>query len=171
MKILICYHSQTGNTKKVAQAMQEALESEDVVLLPAAEVTQTSLKEYDLILMGSGVYAGTVGTSIKALMKKATELPSRFAFFITHANPDPAMYQDAFKLVRKGIEKAGSQVVGEFDCRGENLVTTEEQLQKLLESLSSEEREVAQVRMEGTRGHPDDEDLANAQEFAKSLIG
>jgi len=171
MKILICYHSQTGNTEKIARAMKEALESEDVDILPAANVNQASLKDYDLVIVGSGVYAGAVGASVKALLKKATELPPRFAVFTTHANPDPAMYRDAFRLLRKGIEKVGSQVVGEFDCQGENLVSTEEQVEKLLESLSPEEREAARVRIEGTRGHPDDEDLANAQKFAKTLLG
>ena len=168
MKILICYHSETGNTEKVARAMQEALASEDVVLLPAAEVTQASLKDYDLVIVGSGVYGGTVGASIKALVKKATELPPRFAFFLTHG-ANPATSQGAFDLVRKGIEKAGSQVVGEFDCYGESFApyTMEERIAL----FAPEERESARAKIEGTRGHPDDEDLANAQEFAKSLLG
>jgi hypothetical protein len=37
--------------------------------------------------------------------------------------------------------------------------------------FAPEERESARAKIEGTRGHPDDEDLANAQEFAKSLLG
>ena len=105
---------------------------------------------------------------MKALVKKATELPPRFAFFLTHG-ANPATTQGAFNLVRRGIEKAGSQMVGEFDCYGECFVpyTMEERI----DLFAPEERETARTKIEGARGQPDDQDLANARAFTKSLIG
>ena len=173
MKILICYHSQSGNTEKVARAMQESLEFEDVTACPIADVDPTSLKDYDLVIIGSGVYAGSVGPTIKSLLKQATDLPPRFALFMTHANPDPGMWQNAFKPIRRTIEKAGSKVVGEFECLGENTVVPKDVLERVysLESLPPEECEAAHARVEATIGHPDDGDLVNAREFAKSMLG
>ncbi|HMF29779.1 MAG TPA: flavodoxin family protein, partial [Candidatus Lokiarchaeia archaeon] len=85
MKILICYHSQTGNTEKVARAMAEALEGEDVTVLPARKVKPDSIGDYDLALLGSGVYGAQVGEPTRKLVKKATAFPPRCALFWTHA--------------------------------------------------------------------------------------
>lgn len=38
MKFLITYYSQTGNTKKVAEAIYEALEEQDLKIIPFEEV-------------------------------------------------------------------------------------------------------------------------------------
>jgi flavodoxin len=166
VKILICYHSQSGNTEKIARAIAGGLESEDVTILPATEVDAAGMNDYDLVILGSGVYAGKVGTSILDLVKNAFPLTTRLAFFTTHANPDPGMWQNAFKRIRRDVEKSGSTVVAEFDCTGENRVIAEE---KLL-SVYQGDRETIEAHIESTRGHPNEEDEENARAFARSLV-
>jgi len=166
LKILITYHSQSGNTERIALEMAGALESEDVTIMPAADVDAAGMGDYDLVVLGSGVYAGKVGGSILDLMKRAAPLPSRLAFFTTHANPDPGMWQNAFKRIRRDVEKAGSIVVAEFDCTGENHIIPEE---KLL-SIYQGDRETIEAHIESIRGHPNEEDDENARAFARSLI-
>jgi hypothetical protein len=116
------------------------LVEQDVTLSPASVVSPASMNGYDLIFLGSGVYAGGVGASIKSLMKQVTSLHARFALFTTHGNLSPGMYKDAFRFVRKRLEKGGSRVVGEFDCVGESKNMSIEQKRQMIESMPLEKR-------------------------------
>jgi len=163
MKILICYHSDTGNTEKVAQSMAEALESLDVVIKPAKDVDPDELSGYDIVFLGSGIYAGGVGKSISKLMKNIASFPQKFVLFSTHANNDPRYYGKAFKKIEKTIEGAGAQIIGKFDCIGEN------KKPKVVELLLQSSPELKPA-IEAAKGHPNEEDLNNAKEFAKSIL-
>ncbi|MFX1337366.1 MAG: flavodoxin family protein [Promethearchaeota archaeon] len=170
MKILIAYHSDTGNTKKIARSMKEGLveEGEDVTMLPAKEVDPTILKSYDLVLLGSGIYAGAIGKTMKSLMSKVTEFAPKFAFFNTHASP--TAYQKAFSRIGKKIEKNNSEILGEFDCLGENIGIPKQKQKEMLSMLPAEQRKQATEHMEKIIGRPNDVDLKRAKEFAKSLL-
>ena len=58
MKILIAYHSDTGNTEKVGNAIKETLagEGQDVTAMAAKEADPSTLGSYDLVVLGSGIY-------------------------------------------------------------------------------------------------------------------
>ncbi len=168
MKILILYFSNTGNTKKVAKSMAKGLASEEIDLLKVQDTFPDSLKLYDLILLGSGIYAGKVSKNILTFIKDADELPKSFALFCTHASVDH--YQDGFKMVKKNIKKAGSEIIAEWDCRGENIGIPEEQRKAMLDALPPEQRKQAEEDQERLKGHPNTEDLENAEKFARSLL-
>ena len=170
MKILITYHSETGNTKKIANSMKEALieEQQVVTMLPAKEVDPSSLKSYDLVLLGSGIYAGAIGKTLKNLMSNINEFAPKFAFFNTHASP--TAYQKAFSRISKTIEKTNSKILGEFDCIGENIGIPKEKQKQMLSMLPPEQRKQAEEHMEKSKGRPNDKDLEKAKEFAKSLL-
>ncbi|MCJ7651570.1 MAG: flavodoxin domain-containing protein [Candidatus Lokiarchaeota archaeon] len=53
MKILVTYYSDTGNTEKIAVAIKNGLEEQEVDLIPVKEVDPTSLNSYDLVFLGS----------------------------------------------------------------------------------------------------------------------
>jgi flavodoxin len=54
MNTLIVFFSQFGNTKKVAEAIAETLESEgSVCVIPVDQLTASDLSEADLVMMGS----------------------------------------------------------------------------------------------------------------------
>ncbi len=150
--------------------MTDALASEEFTIKPAAEVDPATIDDNQMILLGSGVYGGSVGASIKSLVKKATTLPKKVVLFTTHANFSPVMWKDAFKLVRKGIEKAGSTVVAEWDCQGENRTVSEAFRQSEYAKITPEKRKAAEAYDEQIRGHPNAEDLENARAFARSLV-
>ncbi len=170
MKILITYYSMTGNTAKLAQSMHEALAGEEVVLEKIEDLDPSTLKTYDLVLLGSGIYAGALHKSIKELLKNAPELPSKFVLFYTHATIDPVTYQTFPKKIRKLIDNAGSKIEAEFECLGEQKGVTEEEVQKRLQSLPPAKRKTAEDQVKFLKGHPNSEDLENAKTFAKSLI-
>ena len=170
MKILIGFHSDTGNTEKVAKSMKEGLveEGQDVTLIPAKEVDPSSLKSYDLVLLGTGVYGGQVGKSLQTIVKNATELPSKMVLFSTHMQPNVS--PKFFNRLKRTIEKNNSTVVAEFDCVGEEIGLPAALLEKMLGAMPPEQRNQTEKWMESIKGRPNDKDLEKAKEFAKSLI-
>jgi flavodoxin len=168
MKILITYYSQTGNTKKVAEAIYEALYEQDLIIKPIEDLEPTSLNSFDLVIIGSGVYASRVHSSLINFLKQINDLPNKFAYFCTHASLE--LYQTPFKKLTRLIEKKGSEIVGKFDCVGENLGIPEEKQENMLKQLPSQEREKALKDRKKTKGRPNAQDLNRAKNFAKGLI-
>ena len=78
MNILNIYFSSTGNTAKVAKAIEKVLQETDhqVDTLEVTKDTNIDLLPYDLIFLGSGVYAWLPG---KPLMDLMTKLRRRYA--------------------------------------------------------------------------------------------
>ena len=167
MKVLIAYHSDTGNTEKVAKAMKEGLDEEgqEVTLLHTKDCDPSSLGSYDLILLGSCIIGGSPGKSAQNIIRKVTELPPKIAFFYTHGSN--RAYPKAFKRLSKKLEQSNTQVLGTFECIGENTTWTEEEQ---LNMVPPEKREEAKKYMDSIKGRPNEEDLAKAKKFAKSLI-
>ncbi len=68
MHILVLYHSKTGNTKKVAEAVSEGVNRIDgvtSVVKSASDVTKDDFLECDGIIAGSPVYFGTMAAELK----------------------------------------------------------------------------------------------------------
>ncbi|MFX1390685.1 MAG: flavodoxin family protein [Promethearchaeota archaeon] len=170
MKILITYYSGTGNTEKIAISIKDGIIDHEVELLPVKKVDPNSLSSYDLVFLGSGIYAFNVSRKITSLIKKAPQLPSKLAYFYTHESKTP--WPKAFKSVNKIIEQHNCEVLGEFDCCGENLVSlAKEQREAYLSRLSPEERrEAEETYLKHIKGHPNEDDFEKARIFAQSII-
>ena len=170
MKILVTYFSGTGNTEKVANAIKDGITGHEVDLFPVKSVDPNTLSSYDLVFLGSGIYGFNVSRKLNSLVKKAPELPSNFAYFYTHGSQKP--WPKAFNSVNNIIEKQNCQVLGEFDCCGENLVPkAQEQREAMRSRLSPEERKEAEdIFLKFVKGHPNEEDFENAKKFTHSII-
>ncbi|MHA1455425.1 MAG: flavodoxin family protein [Promethearchaeota archaeon] len=79
MKIMVCYFSNTGNTEKIARSIAEGLEGEDVELLKIEDGDPSNLKNYDLVVLGSGIYGGKLNKKVIDFMKNVSEYPPKFA--------------------------------------------------------------------------------------------
>jgi flavodoxin I len=167
MKILITYFSQTGNTEKMAKSIYEGCQGQDVELKPVKEVDPTSLDNYDLIFLGSGIYASRVNKSLVDLLITAPKLPSKFVFFNTHASK--VAYQDGFKAVKQNMSES-SEIIAEFDCCGDNIGIPEAIRKSMLDRLPEDKRKEAEEHQQWLKGRPNQEDLENAKDFAKSVI-
>lgn len=167
LKILVTYFSQTGNTEKVAKSIYDGCQSEDVILKPIKEVDPSELKNYDLIFLGSGIYASRVNQALTNLVSATTELPPKFVFFSTHASKE--LYQDGFKVVKRKIGETSS-IIAEFDCCGDNIGVPEAMRKSMLEKLPLEKRKEAEEHQQWLKGRPNEEDLENAKKFAQSII-
>jgi len=70
-KVLIVFHSETGNTEQLAQSVAEgarSVEGVEGVLLSVDDVTSDQLVESDAIIVGSPVYNANVSPEISAFI-------------------------------------------------------------------------------------------------------
>lgn len=151
MKTLIIYKSiHHENTLRVAQVMASELGAD---LSTPEEVDINSLNQYDLIGFGSGIYMGKHHRSLLKLVKSLDTLFEKkvFVFYTSGFSRFPA--RPPFETALKDqLTKKGALIVDVFSCRG-------------LETYGP-------FRIGGgkNKGHPDETDLNNAKDFAKSLI-
>jgi NAD(P)H dehydrogenase (quinone) len=75
-KVLIIYHSRTGNTAKMAEAVASGAKSAgaDVTVKKAGETTHDDLKKADGIIVGSPTYFGLMAAEIKQLFDRSVDV-------------------------------------------------------------------------------------------------
>ena len=169
LKILITYFSNTGNTEKVANSMKEGLTDHNVDVIPVKGVEPKTLKSYDIVFLGSGVYASRINKSVLTLIKKAIpDLPAKLVYFCTHMSLK--LYQEPFKRINNIAKEHNCEIIGKFDCVGENLGIPSDTQLGMLKKLPEDQKEKAINDMETTKGRPNEMDLENAKNFATSLI-
>jgi len=113
MKVAVVYHSVTGNTKKIAEAMAEAL-----------GCTAQAVKEYpldestDLLFIGGAVYGGKLDAVLDSFLQALTpEKAKRAVLFSTCVKEAKAL-----GLMKERLEKQGITVHQDsFSCKGKFL--------------------------------------------------
>jgi len=168
MKILVSYFSKTGNTKKIAESIYEALKSHDIDIIPIDKLDISTINSYGLIFLGSVVYASRADKSLLRILKNAEHLNSKFALFCTHASLK--LYQKPFAKVEKLIESKGGKIINEFDCIGDNIGIPKEKQLEMLNALPPDQRKKAEEDMKKIKDRPNMEDLEKAMEFAKLTL-
>ena len=158
MKALVTYFSRTGNTKKVAQAIYDAVTIEKTIA-PVDDAPPAA--GYDVIFCGFPVHAHSVPGTISSFIKNLPE-GKKLALFSTHGS----LRHNAF--AKTAIEHASSlakkaTVIGTFSCRGQ----VEEAVIEAL--LKKPENKAWCEEARGAQGHPDDADLADARDFAVKM--
>ncbi|MHA1144543.1 MAG: flavodoxin family protein [Candidatus Helarchaeota archaeon] len=159
MKILVTYYTQTGNTEIMAKKIEEALNSHDVTVKEVKNTDPNEISQYDLVFLGTGVYANGITGQLKKFLKGLPEGPAKFAFFVGHANPDPAFWAKPIKKMEKTITQKNAEVVAKFDCIGEN------KDEKVVALLKAQMPQLIPA-IESAVGHPNDADLENLKNFA-----
>jgi flavodoxin len=151
MKTLIIYVSTAhGNTEKVARAMAHTLKAK---LARPHEVDLDGLGDWDLIGFGSGIYAQRPHSRLLNLVAKLPIQKDKkaFLFFTAGAKSDFLLRRFTRPLKDRLLEK-GFRVIGEFSCPGLDVF--------------------GPLRLIGgiNKGRPNEEDLAQARRFVRSLI-
>jgi len=108
MKVAVRYYSRGGNTKKLAEAIAEAVGVE-------ALTTDTPLEEdVDILFLGSSVYAYGVDDAVKRFIDGIDVKVGKVANFSTAAIVNSTFRQVGKLLVKKGIPQARE----EYYCKG-----------------------------------------------------
>lgn len=119
MKTAILYLSKHGTTEKVARIIGDMLKEKDTELINL-EKAQPSLDQYDRIIIGGPVYAGTVNKKLTSYcIENETLLAQKqLGLFVCGMEPDPDKQQTeletAFPKSLQGKAKATGFMGGEF---------------------------------------------------------
>ena len=110
MKIKVLYNSRTGNTKKVADAIAQALNVVSEAIPPAYPPENVKL-----LFLGSGVYAGKIDNKMKDFISTLNiNRVKNVALFGTCGGQDTGM-----KMMRELLQAQGVNVIDEtFLCKG-----------------------------------------------------
>jgi len=168
MKQVVVYWSLTGNTKKVAEAIFESLSGEKML----ASLSEVVLPEDDhLLFIGFPVMQFGPPPEVKRFVANMT--PGKaVAVFITHAMPpnqeDPSQQMMLSKEIDRCLKTFSKQhMVGLFHCQGE---LSGQSAAGLRDSNIPMLQQFAAMRPL-TLGHPGDEELAQARQFAREIAG
>lgn len=159
LKTLVTFESRTGNTKKIAEAIYDAVEGEKS-LIPIAE--GPNLEEFSLVFIGFPVHSHSVPYKVETFLK-SIPAGKKVAFFSTHGS------FTGNRLSREALEYASTlaskaRVLGSFTCRGAVSPNALEILSKSPEHMAWSEMAAS------ARSHPDESDLKDAQAFAKWIL-
>lgn len=150
MKCLIIYYSQTGNTRKIAKAIQKgALQTGcRCDLVPVKEATPHILGGYELIGLGSPTWMGGETPNVRVFLDSLPPQPGTHIFsFNTHG----VMPEQYFPSMVRRLRAKGFTVIGTRDWFG------------------SVHFQLA-PKPYFTDGHPDDIDLAEARAFGREMV-
>ncbi|MFH1155921.1 MAG: flavodoxin family protein [Pseudomonadota bacterium] len=149
MKSLIVHYSQTGNTAKVAGAIQRGIAAEAgrCDLKTVAEADPRDISNFDLIGIGSPVWCGAETPNVRRFIEALPDQKGRHVFcFNTHG----VMPEQFFPTVVRRLMGRGFTVIGTGDWFGD-----------------------VHFQMAPspyfTHGHPDDIDLKEAEDFGRDM--
>jgi flavodoxin len=156
---LVAYYSLTGNTKKIAEAIFEALPHPKTIM-PVTQVQ--GMDEYDLIFTGFPVQSHSVPYKAEKFLQSIPK-GKKIALFSTHGSLTGS------RLSREAIEHAvvvssQAKLISTFSCRGK--VSPQ-----ALEVLSRSPEHEAWVDMAASAStHPNEHDLEEARAFARWVL-
>lgn len=111
MKILVVYHSRTGNTKQMAEAIAEACNG---VLKSIDEVKNKDFLNAEVIVLGSPTYFRCMSAEMKKIIDKSIDvygkLNNKNGFIFTSSG------------TKKDGEKCLNSLFEALDCHGVNVV-------------------------------------------------
>ncbi|SCL87821.1 flavodoxin family protein [Sporanaerobacter sp. PP17-6a] len=145
MKALIVYSSfHHFNTKKVAERISAALDGK---LIKDVDFDNGMIGDYDLIGFGSGIYAGRYHKNMRNIIENADLKGKNVFVFSTRGSGNTNCNDHAIK----SLKEKGANVLGEFSCTGYDTFF----IFKLWGGFA--------------KGHPDEEDLKNAEKFTHTI--
>ena len=149
LRTLIIYTSvHHGNTEKITKVIAETLNCK---MLKAETVEVDTLKDYDLIGFGSGIFTGKFKFH-KSMIQLIDSLPKQLAkkaFIYSTSGQGNVSYNNPIK---SKLEEKGFEIIGMFACKGFNTAGP----LNLIGGIAKE--------------RPNNDDFQAAKTFAQSLI-
>jgi flavodoxin len=160
MKMVVIYYSETGNTKKVADAIVSAIGGE-VKAIRMGGIS--SFENYDFIFLGFPIHEFGMPRVVKEFLNNISN--KKIAFFITHAMPKNApLFDRQMKNCKSAL--GDNELIDLFSCKGELSAKTALQM---AESENESMRHFSKMRV-NTVNHPNQEDLHSAKQFTTLLV-
>lgn len=113
MKTAVRYFSRTGNTKKLAEAIGEAVGAQ------IATVDKRLDEPVEVLFLGAAIYAGKVDESIKTFIQNLSpDMAGKVVVFSTSLSSENAYSRVKDQILEKGIELYENT----FHCQGKFLI-------------------------------------------------
>ena len=176
MRIVSVYHSQTGNTEKIARTIDETLRAmgHEVETLQAEKGMEIDFLKYDFVFVGSGVYQWLPGKPMLDMLRShrqkyseegiirpcSPRLPDKKAVvYCTYAGVHTGIHEavPAIKFTGQLFDHLGFVVVAEWYFIGD--FKTEQM--KHLNAVG---------RMGDITGRPDQHDLKEVEELVTAIV-
>jgi flavodoxin len=151
MKKLIVYVSvHHNNTEKIARVFANTLEAD---MKNPEQIDSNSLSVYDLIGFGSGIYFFKHHKSLLEFANRLPQSKNKKVFIFSTSGITKIKVLIRHGPLKTILQSKGFEVIGEFNCAGFDTV--------------------GPLRIIGgiNKGRPNDEDLKEAEAFAKNLKG
>lgn len=161
MKTLVTYSSLTGNTKKLAEGIFEALEHTEKEILPIAQATD--LSDYDVVIAGYWVDKGGPNQEAEAFLRSLSG--KSVGIFATLAYwPDS---DHAFESLKNGekLVAGNNTVLAKFICQGKLSERVIAQFKKLPPDNPHAIAPEKLLRYEIAANHPSVADISRAAEL------
>ncbi len=139
MNIQVTYHSQSGNTRKVAEAIAQELE---VTAIPIDQTQNIFRKPVDLLLIGDGMYFGGMSGQMKQFID--TLEPQKIKAAAVFSTSGGSWPMGPAGLKKRLAERNIVVLEQSFKCHGSTFGVA-------------------------FPSHPNEADLANARKFARSV--
>lgn len=148
MKTLIVYSSQSGNTKKLAEAVYNELTGEKSI---SPVENNPNIDDFELVIVGFWLAGGKPDPASTKYLENLS--PCKLFLFATHgAAPQSGHAQNAMQAARNLA--SACQVVGTFNCQGE--VSAD-----LLAKVQKKEVPPPWINdAPAAAGHPDESDIS-----------
>ena len=147
MNPVVVYSTKSGNTEKVALEISQELNCEAITISGASDFSVISLKEFDVVFIGTWVRGGEPSPDMISFLKQLSfeDGNRHFALFMTWAGGGKSDVL-AFKRVKQFLDVKNQRLLDDcFKCLGKTFGMAR-------------------------RGHPDAQDLANARKWAITLV-
>ncbi len=167
-KVLIVYHSQTGNTGKIARAISDELDSDcSIDMKSIEESADINLNEYDALFIGSPILAATIAEPVKEFIGTLQNSASyTVAGFITRSSNKKQGYMNGIDLIRNTCRNNNISYSGCFSCVGAMNPEIYDFIKEKKGFSDAEWDEKVQLM----KGHPNNNDLIDAKKFARDVI-
>ena len=110
MKTAVRYYTKTGNTKRLAEAVAEAVGAEALLLSAPIE------EPVDVLFLGNSYYAFSIDPEVREFIRKLDK--SKVGRIVNFGSA--AMLNSTYKKVKAEADKVGIPMdEREFHCRGE----------------------------------------------------
>ncbi len=161
MKVTVAYMSQSGNTRRVADAIFDEVEAEKRML--TLDKIQ-DLGDCDLAFVGFPMQNFGAPAAAREFLKRCC-VGRRIALFVTHASPesDSELFRNWLGGCREAAE--GASVLGMFDCQGALAPAVKQAM------LTMEDPNLRRwAEMDNSQGQPDESRLMRARVFAREIM-
>ncbi len=119
MRVLIIFYSKHHfNTKKVAKTLAKTLKADLINLTEIKKRKKISIKKYDLIGFGSGIYHGRHHPKLFQLIDQLKDVNNKKAFIFSTSGAPPILSFIQHRFLKKKLIEKGFKIVKEICLPG-----------------------------------------------------